>query len=74
MLASPQLRLQLEGYGLIRAEILYQLPDAPSILQAFIWQEYNLFFRNFRNSRSFLRSELKNLMPRFTQSRCVTIG
>ncbi|KPH66149.1 MULTISPECIES: usg protein [Novosphingobium] len=33
---------QLEGYGLTTAEIHFYLPDAPSILQLFIWQEYDL--------------------------------
>jgi uncharacterized protein Usg len=33
---------QLEGYGLTLAEIHYYRPDAPSILQLFIWQEYDL--------------------------------
>lgn len=33
---------QLEGYGLTLAEIHYYRPDAPSILQLFVWQEYDL--------------------------------
>lgn len=33
---------QLEGYGLTTAEIHYYRPDAPSLLQIFIWQEYDL--------------------------------
>lgn len=33
---------QLEGYGLTTAEIHYYRPDAPSLLQLFIWQEYDL--------------------------------
>jgi uncharacterized protein Usg len=33
---------QLEGYGLTTAEILYRLPDHPSVLQTYIWQEYDL--------------------------------
>ncbi|GAB1583335.1 usg protein [Phyllobacterium phragmitis] len=34
--------LQLEGYGLTTAQILYHLPDHPHLLQTFIWQEYDL--------------------------------
>ncbi len=30
--------LQLKGYRLTTAEILYHLPDHPSVLQSFIWQ------------------------------------
>lgn len=33
---------QLEGYSLTTAEILYQLPDHRSLLQSYIWQEYDL--------------------------------
>jgi uncharacterized protein Usg len=33
---------QLEGYGLTTATILYRLPDHPSLLQTYIWQEYDL--------------------------------
>lgn len=33
---------QLEGYSLTTAEIHYYRPDAPSLLQLFIWQEYDL--------------------------------
>ena len=33
---------QLEGYGLTTAEIHYYRPDAPSWLQLFVWQEYDL--------------------------------
>jgi uncharacterized protein Usg len=36
------LLLQLEGYGLTLAEIHYRRPDAPSLLQLFVWQEYDV--------------------------------
>jgi uncharacterized protein Usg len=31
----------LKGFGLTTAEILYRLPDHPSLIQQFIWQEYD---------------------------------
>jgi uncharacterized protein Usg len=34
--------LQLKGYRLITAEILYHLPDYPKLLQAYIWQAFDL--------------------------------
>lgn len=34
--------LQLQGYRLITAEILYHLPDYPKLLQSYIWQDYDL--------------------------------
>lgn len=33
---------QLAGYGLATAEILYHLPDHPSLLQSYIWQDYDI--------------------------------
>lgn len=33
--------VQLEGYGLTTAEICYFMPDHPSLLQLFVWQEYD---------------------------------
>jgi uncharacterized protein Usg len=33
---------QLRGFSLTTAEILYRLPDHPSLLQAYIWQDYDL--------------------------------
>jgi uncharacterized protein Usg len=33
---------QLRGYGLTTAEILYHLPDHPTLLQSYIWQDYDL--------------------------------
>jgi uncharacterized protein Usg len=41
--ASRDFRRQLEGYGLTTAQILYRLPDHPSLLQTYVWQEYDLF-------------------------------
>ena len=32
----------LHGYRLTTAEILYHMPDTPSLLQSFIWQELDL--------------------------------
>jgi uncharacterized protein Usg len=41
-MASREFRLQMQGYGLTTANILYRLPDHPAILQTYIWQEYDL--------------------------------
>ena len=34
--------LQLKGYRLTTAEIIYRLPDHPALLQSFIWQKFDL--------------------------------
>lgn len=38
---SP-LELQLQGYRLATAEILYRLPDHPGLLQTYVWQDYDI--------------------------------
>ena len=45
--------LQLEGYRLTTAEILYRLPDHPALLQSFIWQKFDLA-PDFPELRKFL--------------------
>ena len=35
-------RLQLLGYRMTTAEILYHLPDHPNLLQSFIWQHLDI--------------------------------
>jgi uncharacterized protein Usg len=35
-------RLIGQGYRLTTAEILYRLPDHPSLLQTFVWQQLDL--------------------------------
>lgn len=35
------LELQLYGFRLATAEILYRMPDHPVLLQSYIWQEYD---------------------------------
>ena len=46
-------KAQLAGFSLTTAEILYRLPDHPSLLQSYIWQEYDVAPR-FPKLKSFL--------------------
>ncbi|MEK1947617.1 MULTISPECIES: usg protein [Ensifer] len=39
---SSDLDCQLNGYGLTTAHILYRIPDFESVLQAYVWQDYDL--------------------------------
>ena len=41
-MVSPDFIKQLAGYGLTTANILYRLPDHPSLLQSYIWQDYDV--------------------------------
>ena len=40
---SEDFRKQVLGYGLTTAQILYRLPDHRSLLQTYVWQNYDLF-------------------------------
>ncbi len=33
--------VQLEGFSLTTAEIVYHLPDYPALLQSYVWQDYD---------------------------------
>ena len=39
---DPDFDRQLAGYSLATAEITYHLPDARSLLQTFVWQQYDI--------------------------------
>jgi uncharacterized protein Usg len=52
-MTDDSFRRMLEGYSLTTAEILYRLPDHPSLLQIYVWQEYDLHPR-FPKLRAFL--------------------
>jgi uncharacterized protein Usg len=34
--------LQLSGYGITTAHILYRIPDFTSVLQTYVWQDYDI--------------------------------
>lgn len=51
--ADDAFRRQLAGYSLATAEIFYRLPDAKSVLQTFLWQDYDIAPR-FPELRRFL--------------------
>lgn len=50
---TNEMEMRLKGYGLTTAEILYRMPDHPSLLQKFIWQHYDLA-PEFPEMKSFL--------------------
>jgi uncharacterized protein Usg len=37
-----QPKFALAGYGLTTASILYRLPDFPTLLQTYVWQQYDV--------------------------------
>ncbi|MEC9432584.1 MAG: aspartate-semialdehyde dehydrogenase [Pseudomonadota bacterium] len=58
---DPDFRRQLEGWSLATAEITYRLPDARSILQTYLWQDYDLApeFPKLRDFLAFWTRELE---------------
>ena len=34
--------VQLQGYGLLTAEVSYYMPDHPALIQLFVWQDYDV--------------------------------
>jgi uncharacterized protein Usg len=59
-MVDRDLKAQVAGYSLTTAEILYRLPDHPSLLQTFVWQEYDIHPR-FPRLKSFLDFWIQNL-------------
>jgi len=37
-----ELRMRLQGWRLTTAEVLYYMPDHPSLIQSFVWQTLDL--------------------------------
>ena len=39
---TSETELMLQGYGLTTAELFYRMPDHQSVLNSFVWQNYDL--------------------------------
>ena len=57
---------QLAGFSLTTAEILYRMPDHPSLLQSYVWQGYDLHpaFPRLREFLDFWARELDGSLYR----------
>ena len=64
---------QLKGFSLTTAEILYRMPDYPSLVQSFIWQEYDMVPRYPRLS-AFLDYWTRNIEGRLHRVRVAHVG
>ena len=66
---SEDFRKQVLGYGLTTAQILYRLPDHPSLLQTYVWQNYDMFpkFPALKDFLSFWQEKLEG--PLFSVTR-----
>lgn len=57
---TSELEMQMAGYGLTTAHILYRMPDFGSVLQSYVWQDYDLA-PDFPEMRKFLNFWETNL-------------
>jgi uncharacterized protein Usg len=67
------LDLQMKGYRLTTAEILYRMPDYPELLQAFVWQDLDLAPR-YPVLHGFLDFWTKNIEGRLHSVRVAVCG
>lgn len=69
------LRLQLRDYRLTTAQILYHLPDHPSVLQEFTWQCYDIAprFPEVHRFLEFWKREIDGPLHSVHISSCVPI-
>ena len=73
MQLETALQQQLKGYRLTTAEILYHLPDHPNLLQAYVWQEYDIA-PDFPVLDKFLRFWRRELEGRLHSVRVASVG
>ena len=77
-MAHQETELMLKGYGLTTAELYYRMPDFRSVLNSFIWQDYDLapdHPRLFAFSE-FWQQEIEGPLPsvRFTPRKLIGPG
>ena len=74
-MASPQFSKMLKGYSLTTAEILYRMPDHPTLLQTFVWQDYDLHpkFPKLMNFLEFWNAELDGKLFKVNVAHCQLI-
>ena len=71
-------RAQLAGFSLTTAEILYRMPDHPSLLQTYVWQDYDVHprFPRLKNVLDFWSRNLDGKLYRVTiaHKRLITLA
>jgi len=63
-LVSEDFLARLNGYGLTTAEIHYRIPDHPTLLQLFVWQEYDVapLFPGLKSFLEYWQHELEGAL------------
>lgn len=74
-MVTPDFVRQVAGYGLTTAKILYRFPDHPSLLQTYVWQNYDLAprFPVLRDFLDFWRRELEGPLHSVTVAHSVLV-
>src|SRR3954449_4899673 len=69
---SEDFRKQVLGYGLTTAQILYRMPDHPSLLQTYVWQNYDLCpkFPALKDFLAFWQEKLEGPLFSVTVAHC----
>ncbi|HVY43370.1 MAG: usg protein [Bacteroidota bacterium] len=67
-MSHRDLAAQLRGFSLTTAEIYYRMPDHPSLLQSYVWQDYDLH-PMFPKLKKFLDFWSRNLEGRLYRIR-----
>jgi uncharacterized protein Usg len=67
-MASEDFSKQLAGYGLTTANILYRRPDHPWLLQAYVWQSYDVWpdFPELQRFLGFWQTSLEGMLHSVT--------
>ncbi len=75
-MARDDFASQLAGYSLTTAEILYRLPDHPSLLQTYVWQDYDVHprFPRLKGFLDFWTENLEGKLYRVTVAHKALIG
>lgn len=75
-MTSPEFVRQMAGYGLTTAGILYRLPDHPSILQEYVWQDYDLAprFPELNRFLAFWREKIEGQLYQVRVAHSALIG
>ena len=73
--AMDDMEKMLQDYRLTTAEILYHLPDHPSLLQSYVWQEYDLNpdFPQLMKFLNFWEREIEGKLHSVTVASCELI-
>ncbi len=72
---DPEFTARLKGASLVTAEVLYRMPDHPSLVQTFIWQTTDVApaFPRIRSFLDYWREEIQAAISavRLAQTRLV---